>query len=128
MFAAGTNYNQVWKKYQLSVTVGTNYNQTSFATGVSKYVGVNLGSSIPLLKKKLRASLTVNVNNSYENNILKARLLTVSNSYTIKVGKRHSFNAGLRYSGRAKIAEATLTRYNTTFNEFFVDAGYSFNF
>jgi hypothetical protein len=35
---------------------------------------------------------------------------------------------GLRYSGRAKLGEATLTRYNVTFNEFFVNAGYAFNF
>jgi hypothetical protein len=128
MLSAGANYNQTWKKSSINYTVGTTFNQTSFDKGVSKFIGATMSASMPLFKKKLRASLNVSFNNSYENGLLKARLLTASNTYSIKMGKHHSFNMGLRYSGRAKLGEATLTRYNVTFNEFFVNAGYAFNF
>ena len=128
MFSMAGNYNQVWKKSQLTLGIGTTFNQTSFVAGIAKYIGLTGNASLPLFKKKVRASLNLNINNSYENDALKARLYTATNSYSMKLGKHHSLNAGLRYSGRAKLAEATLTRYNTTFNEFFVDAGYAFNF
>lgn len=128
MATGGANFSQVWKKSQMSLGIGTTYNQSSFATGISKYAGLTANASRPLLKKKIKATLTVTVNNNYENDVLKARLLSVNNNYNMRVGKRHSFRVGLRYMGRAKLGEATLTRYNTTFNEFFADAGYAFSF
>ncbi|HEY8400566.1 MAG TPA: hypothetical protein VIK89_04855 [Cytophagaceae bacterium] len=121
-------FNQSWKKSGISLGVNTNANQTSYEQGNSLFVGVGVNAGAPVFKKKLRVSLSLNANQNYEKDQLVARLYSVSNTYSIRLGKKHSLSANMRYSGRAKLGEASLGRYNATFNEFMGAVGYNYTF
>lgn len=120
--------NQLWKKSGLNAGVNANANQTSFEQGKSVFLGIGLNAGIALFKKKLRVSLGANGNQNYEKGKLTARLYAVTNSYSMRIGKKYTANASMRYSGRAKIGEATLGRFNTTFNEFIGSIGVNYTF
>ncbi|HTF80226.1 MAG TPA: hypothetical protein VL947_00820, partial [Cytophagales bacterium] len=122
------SYTQRWKKSGIGFGLTATGNNSEYTTGNSVYAGLGLNASIPMFKKKLRASVTANANNNYEKGVLTAQLLTLGNSYSLKAGKHHNFNMSLRYTLRNKISESEFSRYNKTFNEFLATLGYNFSF
>ncbi len=128
MVNAGLVFNQVWKRSGLNLGVNTNANQIQYDQGNSTFIGLGVTGALPVFNKKLRISLGLNGNQNYEKGVLTARLYSVTNSYSLRVARKHALSASLRYSGRAKIGEATLGRYNTAFNEFIGMLGYNFSF
>lgn len=128
MINASMGVDQSWKKSGITVGINANANQASYEAGNSIYVGVGVNTGMPVWKKKIRVSLGVNGNQNYQNSLMVAQLLTVSNSYSMKLGKHQSLNASLRYTGRFKKDEATLGAYNTNFNEFLGSLSYNYTF
>lgn len=121
-------YNQSWKKTGMSLGISLNGNQSRFESNTTLYAGIGINGGMPLLNKKLRATLGVNMNQNYDNNKLVAYLFSVNNSYSYKLGKHHSLNASIRYTGRTQIATSVTGRYNTNFNEFMGTLAYRYNF
>jgi hypothetical protein len=121
-------FTQMWKKSGLNLSFNTNGNQTSYTGGNSLYLGLGINSGMPVLQKKVRVSLSANINQNYEKGDLVARLFTISNSYAFKIAKKHNLSASLRYLGRGKVGDATLGRYNTSFNEFTGILSYNYSF
>lgn len=121
-------YTQSWKKSGLSFGVNANGNNSEYTTGNSQYIGLGANTSVPMFKKKLRASLSANANNNYEKGKLTAQLFSLGNTYSLKAGKHHNFSASLRYTMRNKISESEFSRYNKTFSEFLATLGYNFTF
>lgn len=121
-------YNQSWKKSGANVGVTLNANQSKVITSNTLYAGVGVNGGIPIIKKKVRASLGLNLNQNYENSSLVAYLFSVNNSYSYRLGKHNSFSASLRYTGRTKITNSVAGRYNSNFNEFMGSLSYSYNF
>jgi len=128
MLNATIAYNQSWKTSGISMGISMNGNQSRFEDNTNAYVGLGITGGAPIWKKKLRANLGINMNQNYANNKLVAYLFSLNNSYSYKLGKHQSFNASLRYTGRTKISESTVGRYNTNFNEFMASLSYSYNF
>lgn len=128
MLNATIAYNQAWKASGISLGLSMNGNQSRFEDNTNLYVGLGITGGAPILKKKLRGNLGVNMNQNYDNNTLVAYLFSLNNSYSYKLGKHQSFNASLRYTGRTKISESTIGRYNTNFNEFMGSLAYSYSF
>ncbi|MDB5273134.1 MAG: hypothetical protein JWO58_1501 [Chitinophagaceae bacterium] len=121
-------FNQIWKKTGINLGVNTNANQTSYAQGDNLFVGAGITGGVPVYHKKVRVSLGANINENFEKGELVARLFAITNSYSVRVGKKHSINASARYSGRAKVGEASLGSYNGSFNEFIGSLGYNYTF
>lgn len=121
-------YNQAWKKSGISVGASLNANQSEYVMGNSLFVGAGLNGGAPLIKKKLRTSAGVNVNQNYEAGVLVANLITANNSYSLKFGNHHVISASIRYSGRTKIANAEVGRYNNNYNEFLGSLAYNLTF
>ena len=128
IMGANLGLNSSFKKSGFNIGLNFNSNLNKYEQGDALFVGGGLNSSLPLFKKKLTASLNGNISNNYEKGELKARLYMLTNTYSIKLGKHHSLNCSARYTGRAKIGEAALASYNTTFNELFASLGYQFSF
>src|SRR5690606_37749471 len=74
-------FTQMWKKSGFNLSFNTNGNQTSYTGGNSLYIGLGINSGMPVLQKKVRVSLSANINQNYEKGDLVARLFTISNSY-----------------------------------------------
>ncbi len=125
---ATLSYTQSWKKSNISLGFSANGNNSQYTTGTSQYAGLGLNASVPMFKKKLRASLNANANNNYEKGKLTAQLFSVGNNYSLKGGKHHNFSLGFRYTLRNKISESEFSRYNKTFSEFLATLGYNFTF
>jgi hypothetical protein len=117
-----------WKESGLNIGLNANNNTNYYVQGQASFWGLGLMLSKPVLNKKLRISLNGNASNNYENGRLTAMLYSVTNSYSVKLGKHHSLNASLRYSGRQSKSTAELSYYKTTFNEFMGNLGYFFTF
>lgn len=128
MLNAMMGYNQSWKKSGVSIGVSLNANQSKVLEWNTLYVGGGINGGVPVIKKKVRTSLGLNMNQNYENSMLVAYVFSVNNSYSYRLGKHQSFSANLRYSGRTKITESLTGRYNTNFNEFMGSLSYSYNF
>jgi hypothetical protein len=128
MLNGGILFNQLWKKSGFNLGLNVNGNQTSYAQGDNIFVGAGLTGGIPVFQKKVRVSLGLNINENYEKGTLVARLYSVTNSYSLRLAKKHAINASARYSGRAKVGEASLGRYNGSFNEFMASLGYNYTF
>jgi len=125
---AGVNYSLRLKKSKTSIGASVNANQNQSALGEAFFVEGGVNASRKILKEKISATLSANVMNNYENSKLTARLFSINNSYSLKLGKKHSINIGLRISSRVSIAKAELSYYKTSFQELFVNAGYSYQF
>lgn len=121
-------FNSSLKKSGFTIGVNVNTNKNEYQQGDAIFIGAGLNAGLPLFEKKLRSSLSANLSNNYESGSLKARLFVVTNSYSMKMGKHNNLNLSFRYSGRAKLAEAKLASYNTSFNELFINLGYAFSF
>jgi hypothetical protein len=121
-------FNQMWKKTGINVGINLNGNQASYAQGDNVFVGAGLNGGVPVFHKKLRISLGASINENYEKGELVARLYSINNNYSLRLGKHNAIGASMRYSGRAKVGEASLGRYNGTFNEFFASLGYNYTF
>jgi hypothetical protein len=128
MLNGGVMFNQIWKKTGINVGINVNGNQASYAQGDNVFVGAGLNGGVPVFQKKLRISLGASINENYEKGELVARLYSINNNYSLRLGKHNSIGASMRYSGRAKLGEASLGRYNGTFNEFFASLGYNYTF
>ncbi len=125
---AASAYQHAWKKSGLSLGVNLNGSQASFATGKSVFLGLGVNSTIPLYKKKLKTNITANANNNYENSNWVSTIVTLSNAYSVRIGKHQSLNLSLRYMLRNKRAESTYSVYNKAFSEFITSLGYSYSF
>lgn len=119
---------QMWKKSGFNLGINTNANQTSYEMGDNLFVGAGVNAGLPIFRKKVRVTFGASINQNFENSKVVARLFAVNNNYSFRLGKHHSLNASMRYSGRAKLDEATLGRYNNTFNEFMGAVGYNYTF
>lgn len=128
LMGATIGFNSAMKKTGFNIGININSNLNKYDLGNALFIGTGINSSLPLFKKKLNVSLNGNVANNYESGTIKARLFAVTNSYSIKIKKHHSLSASARYTGRAKIGEASLAAYNTAFNELFASLGYQFSF
>lgn len=128
MLNGSTRYGIAYKKSGLMIDFSINSSVNKYQAGNALFVGLGSNVSLPVWKKKLRISLASNASENYEKSDLKAVLYSVTNSYALKVAKHHSFQASVRYSGRARLKDATLSSYNTSFNEIMAMLGYSFSF
>jgi hypothetical protein len=128
MLNAALAYNQAWKKSGINFGVSLNANQSKFLTSNTMFVVLGINGGMPIIKKKVRATLGLNGNQNYENGSIVAYLFSATNSYSYRLGKHQVFNASLRYTGRTKISESITGRYNTNFNEFMGSLTYSYNF
>ncbi|MBK8808038.1 MAG: hypothetical protein IPO21_15905 [Bacteroidales bacterium] len=116
------------KETGVNLGLSMNVNRSFYEATDASYLGVGITTSVPAVKKKLRISLGVNGSNNYENGSKTAMLYSVNNSYSLRLGKSHSFSASVRYSGRQKFADAEHSNYNTNLNEFTFALGYKYNF
>lgn len=128
MVSGTVAYSLNMKQSGLSVGLNLNGNQNSYELGESVFAGFGLNTGIPAFQKKLRISAGGRVSNNYENGELTALLYSLTNSYSLKLGKHQSVNLSLRYSGRKMRSVSTLSYFSDTFNEFMGTLNYSYNF
>jgi hypothetical protein len=121
-------YNQAWKKSGANMGLSLNANEGKYVASNSLYLGVGINAGMPVLHKKLRTNLGINVNQNSEGNKVVADLIAINNSYSYKLGKHQSMSANFRYTGRIKEAQSVDSSYNTNFNEFYGTILYSYSF
>ncbi|WMJ71959.1 hypothetical protein RCC89_02055 [Cytophagaceae bacterium ABcell3] len=128
MTAAFGGYNISWKESGLSVGANLNANRNTYEAGNAYFAGGGLNLGAAFFKKKLRANWVTNLSNNYEGRNLTANLVSIINSYSLKVGKFQSLALNMRYTGRRAVADAQHTFYNTSFHEFMGTVGYNLSF
>lgn len=113
------------KSLGMSVSVNSNTNVTFFDDGNTYYLGLSSNVGMPLLQKKLKASLSANASQNIEKGEVVATLFALNNNYSITLWKKHNLSMGMRYSGRVKHQESEKSAYNQAFHEFMANMKYS---
>lgn len=118
-------YNYNFNPTQLGITFAFNANKNEVEMGNSSTLGPTVGVSKPFLDKKLRNSLSVSLNNAYNEGILGNSIVNVrlSSSYTLL--QKHNLSLSMvalrRTQALSENAPAQFTEYTATF-------AYSYNF
>jgi hypothetical protein len=118
-------YSYNYNPSQLGITFSFNANKNEVEGGNSSTFGPTIGVSKPAFKKQLKNSVSVSLNNAYQEGLLGNSILNFrySTSYTLK--KKHNFNLSLVALKRTQPLSANAPR---SFNEFTATFGYSYNF
>jgi hypothetical protein len=128
LMGSTAGYRIRFKKSGVSVGLNGNANLSKYQFGESLYTGLSLTTGFSAFKKKVKIRFSVRANNNYENSVLKAKLYSMTNSYSYKLGKHHAVHLSLRGNRRESIQQAEFSRYTATFNEFMGSLGYSYRF
>jgi hypothetical protein len=118
-----TSYTISMAPQDLSITVAFNGNLNEMSAIRSTTLGPTVAVNKSYLEKKLRASVSSSLNNSYANSDMVTRVVNfrVNNSYTH--AKKHNFNLSLIVLNRD-----SKTGNNNNFLEFTGTLGYNYNF
>lgn len=114
--------NLVPKNFTLSVSM--NYSQNKALSSSSTTFGPTLSVSKGLFDKKLRATGSVSVNNTFTEGSLVNRVLSTRGNFTYALRKKHNFNLSLVALNRMANREGS----KTNFTEFTGTLGYSYSF
>ena len=128
MYGSNAVYSVKLKKTGVGLGLNGNYNLNEYQLGKSTFAGVGFTASVPALKKKMKIAVSGRMTNNFENKVLTAKLYSLTNNYNYKLNKHHSLSFTLRYNARQTIAEAELSYYKETFDEFMANFGYNYRF
>jgi len=118
-------YSYNYNPSQLGITFSFNANKNEVTGGNSYTFGPTLGVSKPAFKKQLKNSVSVSLNNAYQESLLGNSILNLRYSASYTLAKKHNFNLSLVALKRTQPLSANAP---SSFNEFTATFGYSYNF
>jgi hypothetical protein len=119
------SYNYNFNPQQLGITFSINANKNEVETGNSSTFGPTIGISKPTLKKQLKNSFSVSLNNAYQEGLLGNSILNLRYTTSYMLVKKHNFNLSLVALRRTQPLSINAPK---AFNEFTATFGYSYNF
>jgi hypothetical protein len=123
-YNVNTSYNINLASSNTGITGAFNYSQNQMDTIATLAVGPTVAVNKSFFEKKLRASLSANMNDSYNTGELLSRVMSLRTNGSYSFMKKHNFNLSLvGLNRRSKRAEGM-----QSFLEFTATLGYSYNF
>ena len=122
-YNASTSYNFSWNKLGLTTVIAFNYSQNEAENVLARTIGPTLTMTQTFLKKKLRASFSASLNNSYLGEDLTSSIVNLRLNAGYTLLKKHRLTANILTLRR----NATDTS-NMAFSEFTGTLGYSYSF
>jgi len=122
-YNASTSYNFSWNKLGLSTVIAFNYSQNEAENVLARTIGPTLTMTQTFFKKKLRASFSASLNNSYLGENLTSSIVNLRLNAGYTLMKKHRLTANILTLRR----NATDTS-QMAFSEFTGTLGYSYSF
>lgn len=116
------NLNLVPKNFTLSISV--NYSRNKALSSVSSTLGPTVAISKGMFDKKLRATGSLSMNNTYTEGDMVNRVLSARGNLSYSLKQKHNFNLSLVVLNRVSNRESG----KTDFTEFTGTLGYSYSF
>jgi hypothetical protein len=114
--------NLVPKNFTVSLAI--NFSRNEALSSRSSTLGPTLALSKGMFDKKLRATGSLSMNNTYTGNSLVNRVLSIRGNLTYALKQKHNFNLSVAALNRKSNQESR----NTDFTEFTGTLGYSYSF
>ena len=122
-YNASTSYNFSWNKLGLTTVIAFNYSQNEAENVLARTIGPTLTMTQTFFKKKLRASLSASLNNSYLGEDLTSSIINLRLNAGYTLLKKHRLTANILTLRRNATDTSRLA-----FSEFTGTLGYSYSF